>query len=100
MKKILSLIIVIILCMVLLCACAPKEAPALTVDLLKIGQADAFVLKTPSHAILIDTGEEDDGSDEQPPEEEKTGCGASVALGGIAMIVMALSLGVSVLKKR
>lgn len=63
MKKILSLLIIFILCITLLCSCAPKEQPPLTVDLLKIGQADAFLLKTPNHAILIDTGEEEDGAE-------------------------------------
>ncbi len=46
------------------------------------------------------TDEENNGSDEQPPVDEKKGCGASLAFGGVAMIVMALSLGVGALKKR
>ena len=49
-----------------LTGCLPKETSRMTpmtVTLLKVGKADAIVVLSNSHAMLIDTGEEDDGQE-------------------------------------
>ena len=60
MKKLLILMTII---MLMLCSCAKPEPAPLTVDILKVGQADAIILRTSSHAVLIDSGEEDDAQE-------------------------------------
>ncbi|MEG1633374.1 MAG: MBL fold metallo-hydrolase [Oscillospiraceae bacterium] len=40
-----------------------EAVPPLTVTLLKVGKADAIVLRSEGHAMVIDTGEEDDGEE-------------------------------------
>lgn len=57
----------------LICSCAsgtvetPAEAPAVTgafeTNILKVGQADAIILRTSNHCAVIDCGEEDDGGE-------------------------------------
>lgn len=54
-----------------LCSCQPKdnapEAPPVTgnfeVAVLKVGQADAIILRTGQHCVVIDCGEKDDGDE-------------------------------------
>lgn len=58
-------------CILLFCGCAVKdrteaaEIPAVTGDfcftVLKVGKADAIILKTENHCVIIDCGEKDDG---------------------------------------
>ena len=59
MKKLFLLLLIPIL---LLCSCS-KEPASLTIDIPKIGQADAILLQTTAHTVLIDTGEEDDAQE-------------------------------------
>jgi len=61
MKKTILFLLITIFLLMALCSCSSLSPDPLTVDILKIGQADAILLKTPSHAVLIDTGEDDDG---------------------------------------
>jgi len=60
MKK---LIIFLTILLLLLCSCAKSDPAPLTIDILKIGQADAIFLRTHSHTVLIDAGEEDDADE-------------------------------------
>lgn len=60
MKKI---ILLLFLLLFLLCSCHAESPDSLQVEILKIGKADAIILQTPSHAILIDTGEKDDSAE-------------------------------------
>ena len=61
MKKLILFLFLTVFSLFSLSSCATPDP--LTVDILKIGQADAIILKTPSHAVLIDTGEDDDGAE-------------------------------------
>lgn len=69
MKKFLTLIIAAIT--VFLCSCQPAvqspEIPAVIgdfkVSVLKVGQADAIILQTRQHCVVIDCGEKDDGDE-------------------------------------
>ena len=42
---------------------APEASGRFSVTVLKAGQADAMILKTENHSIIIDTGEKDDGDE-------------------------------------
>lgn len=59
MKKLFFILTTLIFCLTLFCSCG-KSGASLTVHILKIGKADAIILQTSSHTILIDTGEADD----------------------------------------
>lgn len=72
--KMISKIISIILCFSIISACAlpqsekmelaaPEAENEFTVKVMSIGKADAIVLKTENHAVLIDTGKRGDGKD-------------------------------------
>lgn len=68
-------ILLIVLCCALVCSCAEQGAvqpePTAAVDVqggfyvsvLKIGKADAIILRTENHTVLIDSGERGDGSE-------------------------------------
>lgn len=65
-----SVICIILIVVCLLCGCQNKnevtvEVPAVTgafdFTVLKAGQADAIIMQTQNHSIIIDCGEEDDG---------------------------------------
>lgn len=68
-KRFISLMMVVVL--FTLCACGKTETstevPALTGDfeftVLKVGKADAMILRTENHCVVIDCGEEDDGDE-------------------------------------
>lgn len=69
-KSTLFCIIVAVIC--LLCGCQNEkasitEAPSVTgtfgFEILKVGQADAIIMQTQNHSIIIDCGEEDDGDE-------------------------------------
>ncbi|MCH5188593.1 MAG: MBL fold metallo-hydrolase [Oscillospiraceae bacterium] len=70
-KKIFKQAASLITAIILLCSCQPEEEapeiPAVTGDLevavLKVGQADAIILQTEQHCVLIDCGEKDDGDE-------------------------------------
>lgn len=53
----------------LLCGCkktsvsAPEVTGSFDFTVLKIGQADAIVMQTENHSVMLDTGEKDDGAD-------------------------------------
>ena len=58
--------VALIMALFALCSCQPKEkvpevTGSLEVDVLKVGQADAIILRTEQHCIVIDCGEKDDG---------------------------------------
>lgn len=67
-----SVICIILIVVCLLCGCQNKnevtvEVPAVTgafdFTVLKAGQADAIIMQTQNHSIIIDCGEEDDGDE-------------------------------------
>ncbi len=72
MKNIIKLI-ALLTAAFLMCSCAagtvetPTEAPAVTgsfeTNILKVGQADAIILRTSDHCAVIDCGEKDDGDE-------------------------------------
>ncbi len=79
-KKIVSICIMLILS-IYICSCgvqdktrvkAPPAENEFNISILKIGQADAVILKTKNHTAVIDCGEEDDG-DEVCEHLAKTG---------------------------
>ena len=54
----------LLMTVILLCAaCGRSEDGMLTVSYLKVGKADAIILENDGHAMVIDTGEEDDGEE-------------------------------------
>ena len=55
------LLVLLMLFLLLLCGCSLSRTPVLTVRVLSIGQADSILLTDGAHAVLIDTGENDDG---------------------------------------
>ena len=71
MKKICKQAASLITAILLLCSCQPEEAAPeipdvtgeLEVAVLKVGQADAIILQTEQHCVLIDCGEKDDGDE-------------------------------------
>ncbi|MEG2174324.1 MAG: MBL fold metallo-hydrolase [Oscillospiraceae bacterium] len=66
-KPALALLLCIATCVPILWGCQASTQHAqmtpLTVSLLKVGKADAIVLATEGHAMVIDAGEEDDGDE-------------------------------------
>ena len=63
MHKKLCLFFVLCLFLPILAGCSVGTAGKLTVDILKIGKADAIILRTQNHCVLVDAGEEDDGEE-------------------------------------
>lgn len=65
MRKLLTRVFALMLALVLLNvpALAGEEADVLKIKMFKIGKADAFLLRTAGHAVLIDAGEVDDGEE-------------------------------------
>lgn len=70
-KKLLALTCVLSFC-ILLCSCGSKVAEkanipqvsgSFNVNILKAGQADAIIMKTQNHSVIIDVGEKDDGDE-------------------------------------
>lgn len=70
-KQILGGIAILVVC-ISLCACTvntagPAKAPPVenefNISILKVGQADAIILKTKNHTAVIDCGEKDDGDE-------------------------------------
>ena len=59
-KKHLSLLLALLIALSLPCAAAGEDPGLLRVKCFKNGKADAFLLRTEHHAVLIDTGETDD----------------------------------------
>ncbi len=71
-KKRFLAIIAILVVSISLCSCgikdetvvkAPQAENEFNISILKIGQADAIILKTKNHTAVIDCGEEDDGDE-------------------------------------
>ena len=65
-KKLIAAVLVCIMAAIQLTGCASSTSNAMTpmsVDLLKVGKADAIVLQTGDNTMVIDTGEEDDGEE-------------------------------------
>lgn len=63
MKRLIVLFITVVLT---LCACTaemPEVTGSFEVDVLKVGKADAIVLRTQNHAVVIDCGEKGDGKE-------------------------------------
>ena len=63
-KRVLALLLAAVLCC--LAGCMSRESSGMepmTVALLKVGKADAIIVQAGGHALLIDTGEEDDGTE-------------------------------------
>ncbi len=64
---------IIALCFALICSCTgqrPEQQTAVSeasgsfyISVLKVGKADAIILRTENHAVLIDTGERGDGAE-------------------------------------
>lgn len=67
MYKMRKSIFAVLTLVTLLCSCAPANnigtQSELKVSVLKVGQADAIILKTQNHIAVIDCGEEDDGDE-------------------------------------
>lgn len=71
MKKLCKQAAALITSLLLLCSCQPEEKatdiPEVTgefeVAVLKVGQADAIILRTAQHCVVIDCGEKDDGDE-------------------------------------
>ncbi len=64
MKKRLTAALLAVMILLICCACSPTETePGVQIRILKIGKADAIIIKTASHALLIDSGEDDDGEE-------------------------------------
>lgn len=71
-KRILSGIAILV-ALIFLCACnakdekniikVPQAENEFNISVLKVGQADAIILKTKNHTAVIDCGEEDDGDE-------------------------------------
>lgn len=63
MKKIIIILLVISVCLAaILCSCSSKtDYGTLEITVLDIGKADAIILKTAHHTVLIDTGYDEDG---------------------------------------
>ena len=64
MKKLLC--IMLVLCAVCAAACAGSShanTPGLEMRILKIGKADTILINTGNHAVVVDTGEDDDGQE-------------------------------------
>lgn len=81
-KKNILVIITIFFILTALCSCGtkdntiknvPKAENDLNISILKVGQADAIILKTKNHTVVIDCGEEDDG-DEICEHLSESGC--------------------------
>lgn len=65
-KQFVSICMLVITLSCLLIGCNNKSTSsmnALTITILKVGKADAIVVLSNEHALLIDTGEEDDGDE-------------------------------------
>ncbi len=71
-KKRLLAIVAILVISIFLCFCgskdetnvkAPQAENEFNISILKIGQADAIILKTENHTAVIDCGEENDGAE-------------------------------------
>ncbi len=71
-KKKRLLVVTIVAVSIFLCSCgvkdktmvkAPPAENEFNISILKIGQADAIILKTENHTAVIDCGEEDDGDE-------------------------------------
>ena len=71
MRKLVCCLLVLLMMSSLLLAMANEHSGILRIKIFKVGKADAFLLRTDHHAVLIDAGEEDDAQDIIEYLEEK-----------------------------
>lgn len=71
LRKLVCCSLVLLLMSFLFVAMASEHSGILRIKIFKVGKADAYLLRTDHHAVLIDAGEEDDAQDIIEYLEEK-----------------------------